>query len=127
MVGEVGFAQNEETGQRAHQVVVDPEAAHRVVHGRVDAHRDLVGVLVGDALVHLEEVAVHLAQRGNAEACSGVGEIEVDASASRTHAATLVAHALGSARRDVARGEVAVAGIETLQVVVALGGWDLCR
>jgi hypothetical protein len=40
------------------QVVVDPQPAHRVVRGGVDAHRGLVRVLPGDALVHLEQVAV---------------------------------------------------------------------
>ena len=81
VVGEVGLAEHEQAGDGAHQVVVDPEAAHGVVDGRVDAHRDLVGVLVGDALVHVEEVAVALADRRLAEAADGVGEVEVDAEA----------------------------------------------
>ena len=65
VVGEVRLAEHEQAGDRAHQVVVDPEPAHRVVHGGVDPHRDLVRVLVGDPLVHLEEVAVLLLDRAS--------------------------------------------------------------
>ena len=39
VVGEVGLADHEQAGDRGLQVVVDPQAAHRVVDGRVDAHR----------------------------------------------------------------------------------------
>ena len=60
MVGEVRLAEHVEAGHVAHQVVVDPEPTHRVVDGRVDAHRHHVRVLAGDALVHLDEVAVAL-------------------------------------------------------------------
>ena len=60
LVGEVRLAEHEQPGQVAHQVVVDPQPAHRVVDGGIDAHRHDVRVLVGDALVHLEEVAVAL-------------------------------------------------------------------
>ena len=60
VVGEVRLAEHVQAGDVAHQVVVDPQAAHRVVDGGVDAHGDVVRVLAGDALVHLEEVAVAL-------------------------------------------------------------------
>ena len=46
VVGEVGLPEDEEPGQVGHQVVVHPEPAHRVVDGREDPHRHLVGVLV---------------------------------------------------------------------------------
>ena len=54
-----------------------------------------------------------------------VGEVEVHAQAAGADAAALVAHRLGRARRDVARREVAEAGIPALEVVVALGLGDL--
>ena len=57
-----------EPGHVAHQVVVDPEPAHRVVDRGVDPHRHAVRVLAGDALVHLEEVAVALLDHVVAEA-----------------------------------------------------------
>ena len=58
VVGEVRLAEHEQAGDGAHQVVVHPQAAHRVVDGGVDAHRHLVRVLAGDPLVHVEQVAV---------------------------------------------------------------------
>ena len=60
MIGEIGFADHVQPGDRAHQVVIDPQASHRVVDSRIDAHRDLVGILVRDALIHLEEIAISL-------------------------------------------------------------------
>src|SRR6185436_18452709 len=55
-----------------------------------------------------------------AEPLDGVREIEVDRQAALADAASLVAHALGVARRDVARHQVAEARILALEVVVAL-------
>ncbi len=127
MVGEVGLAEDEQAGDVRHQVVIDPQAAHGVVQGGVDAHRLLVAVFAGDALVHLEEVAVFLLDLGLAEAADGVGEIEVDAAAARADAAAVVARFLGRARGDVARRQVAVARVLALQVIVALALRDLAR
>ena len=56
VVAEVGLTGAVQTGDGGHQLVVDPQATHRVVAGRVDAHRHFVRVLAGDALVHLEQV-----------------------------------------------------------------------
>ena len=58
VVGEVGLAEHEQTGDGAHQVVVHPEAAHGVVRSWVDAHGRLVGALRGDLVVNVEEVSV---------------------------------------------------------------------
>ena len=110
-----------------HQVVVDPQPAHRVVHGRVDPHRHLVRVLVGDPLVHLEEVAVLRLDGLAAEPLDGVGEVEVDAEPARADAAALVADLLGGAGGDVAGDEVAEGRVLPLQVVVALVLGDLVR
>ena len=117
---EVGFAEDEEAGEVAHAVVIDPEAAHGVVGGGVDAHRHLVGVLVGDLLVHLEEVAVTLADLVFAEALDRIGKVEIDAAAAGADAAIVVALLFGGAGGDVAGGEVAEGGVLALQVVVAL-------
>ncbi len=48
VVGEVGFTENEAARNRGHQIVVHPEAAHGIVDGREDAHRNLVRVFVGN-------------------------------------------------------------------------------
>ena len=39
VIREVGFAEDVQAGDGAHQVVVDPQAAHRVVDRRIDPHR----------------------------------------------------------------------------------------
>src|SRR5690606_17091046 len=78
-----------------------------------------------DALVHLEEVAVALADGLLAEPFDGVGEVEVDAEAARSDAAPVVARLLGRARGDVARREVPEARVFALEVIVALGLGDL--
>ena len=88
VVGEVRLAEHEQPGQVAHQVVVDPQPAHRVVDGGVDAHRHVVRVLVGDAVVHLEEVAVALLDHVACPRRSiDVGEVEVRAVLQRPDAA----------------------------------------
>jgi hypothetical protein len=95
------------------------------MHGRVDAHRHLVRILRRDALVHLEQVAVALADPVLAEALDRVGEVEIHAAATRSNAATVVARFLGRARRDIARREIAEAGVLPLEVVVAIGLGDV--
>ncbi len=97
------------------------------MHGRVDAHRRLVRVLGGDVGVHVEEVAVLLADIAFAAVADGVGEVEVDAAAALADAAALVAHLLGRARRDVARRQVAETRVFALQIIVAVAFGDLGR
>ena len=127
VVGEVGLADREQARDGGLEVVVDPQPAHRVVHGGVDPHRHLVRVLGGDPLVHLEEVAVLLLDRRPAQPRDGVGEVEVDALAAGAHAAALVADVLRGAGGDVAGDEVAEGRVDPLQVVVALVLGDLAR
>ena len=49
---------HEQAGEVAHQVVVNPKAAHGVVERRINPHRHFVRIFAGDLLVHVEEVAV---------------------------------------------------------------------
>ena len=95
--------------------------------GGVDAHRDLIGILGRDALVHLEQVAVARLDDLDAEALDRVLEIEVDRQAGVADAVAFVGLLLGRPRRDVAGHEVAEARIAALEVVVALGFWNLIR
>ena len=131
MVGEVRLAGDEQPGDVGLQVVVDPQAAHRVVDGGVDAHGDLVGVLPGDLRVHVEQVAVLLGDRLGAHPLEGVGEVEVDPTAEvadqRADTAALVADVLRLSRRDVAGDEVAERGVDPLEVVVAVLLGDVAR
>ena len=95
------------------------------MRSRIDAHGNLIGIFSGDALVHLEEVAIAFGDLGGTEALDAVGEIEIHTEAARADAATFVALALGSARGDVARNKVAETRVAALEVVVALGFRDL--
>ena len=58
VIREVRFAQDEQSGNRALQIVIDPQSTHRVVHGRINSHRDVVRILGSDLLIHVEEIAV---------------------------------------------------------------------
>ena len=79
MVREVALADCEQTGDRCLELVVYPDAAHCVVDSRINHHRvvvlhavdfvcKLARIYVGDLLVHVEEVAVALADYVDAEA-----------------------------------------------------------
>ena len=127
VVGEVRLADRVQPGDRGHQVVVDPQAAHRVVGRGVDAHRHAVRVVAGDARVHLEEVPVAGADDRLAEPPDRLREVQVDAVVARPDAVAGVDHALGGARGHVARDEVAERRVAALQVVVALVLGDLVR
>ena len=65
------------------------------MHGGIDAHGLAVRVLVSDALVHLEEIAVALTNGRLAKPLDGIGEIEIHATSSGSHSAPLVADLLG--------------------------------
>ena len=93
--------------------------------GGIDPHRHLVGVFGGDALVHLEQVAVARLDDLDAEPFDRFLEVEIDRQPGLADAVALVGLLLGGARRDVARHEVAEARIAPLEVVVALGFGDL--
>ena len=125
VVGEVGLAEHVEAGHVAHQVVVDPEPTHRVVDGGVDAHGELVRVLVGDALVHLEEVAVALLDHVAAQTLDRAGEVEVGTVLQRADTPSGVHLVLDRPRRDVAGDEVAERRVPPLEEVVALALGDL--
>ena len=127
MVGEVGLADAVQPGHRSHQVVVHPEAAHRVVDGRVDTHGLLVRILTGDPVVHVEQVPV--LGRDGFQAVTGDGrrEVQVHAILQRADAAPFVTHCLSVAGRYVSGHQVAEGRVLTLQVVVALDFRDVTR
>ena len=131
VVAEVALANSKEAGDRGLQLVVHPDAAHRVVDGGVDHHGlvvlhavDLVGEVagidVGDLFVHIKEVAVALLHGVEAEAVDGLGEVEEHSQAGVVHAEALVAALLGSTTGHVTGHEVTEGGIAALQIVVAV-------
>ena len=76
MVREVGLTDGVESRDGCLKIVVNPDAAHRVVDGRVDHHRLLPRAYVIDLEVHVEEVAVTLLYPLVSEALDGIGEVE---------------------------------------------------
>jgi hypothetical protein len=46
MIGKVRFPQDVQTRDITHQVIVNPETTHRVVHRWINAHRSFVAVVV---------------------------------------------------------------------------------
>src|SRR5947209_1642767 len=86
----------------------------------INTHRYLVWILIGDALVHLKQVPVALADHAGAEALDGIREVEVHAEAGFPDSPALVADFLCCARGDVARRQVAETGILSLQKIVPL-------
>ena len=131
VVREVALADGEQTCDRGHQLIIDPDATHCVVDSGVDHHRvvvshavDLVGLLagvnVGDLLVHVEEVAVALTDNVDAEAVDRLREVEEHSQTGVVHAEALVATLLSGARSHVTGNEVTEGGIAALQIVVAV-------
>ena len=108
VIREVCLARRVQTRNARLQFVVDPQPTHRVVRGRIDAHRHVVGVLAGDALVHFKEVAVALLHHVATKAIDRGREVEVDTVLQRPNTLTFVNESLGGTRRDVARGKVSV-------------------
>jgi hypothetical protein len=127
VVGEVGFADAVETGNGRHEIVIDPEASHGVVEGRVDTHRNLIRVLARDPLIHVEEIAIPLTDNVAAEAIDGVAEVEVDAEPGLSDTESRVTGLFRSPGRDVARGKVTEARILSLEIVVAFIFGNLVR
>ena len=78
VVGEVALADGEEALDGGLELVVYPDTAHGVVGGGEDHHRGLVGVVVGDHLVHVEEVAVAVGHSVLAQTVDGIFEVEVN-------------------------------------------------
>ncbi len=89
--------------------------------GGVDPHRDDVGILAGDPVVHLEQVAVLLLDDVSPVSGDGIGEVEIDAVLERADAHALIDNGLGVAGGDVARDQVAERRVLLFEVVVALG------
>ncbi len=107
VIGKIRFADDEQTGDVAHQIVINPQSAHRVMDGGINSHRNFVGIFAGDLFVNLKQISVTLADCLFAETLDRVREIEINTATARADATAFVADFLGRARRDVARRKIA--------------------
>ncbi len=87
-------------------------------------HRGLVGVVVRNHLIHVEEVSVAVTYDIGTEAVDSILEVEVNGVAC-TYAEAGVAALFGGARSDVAGAEVTEGGIAALEVEVAVFVGDI--
>ena len=103
VIGKVRFADDVQAGNIAHQIIVHPEPAHRVMDRGINPHRALVGIFGGDLFVNVKQVAVAFADCVFAETRDRIREIEVNAATAFADAAAFIANFLGGPRRDIAR------------------------
>ena len=120
MVREVGLTEHVQTGDGGHQVVVHPQTTHGVVRSGINHHRLLVGVHVGNLLVHLEEVAVLAVNPLLAHAVDGILEVKEHAAAGVSHTTLVVASLLGCTGGNITRSQVTEGGVLALQIIVAI-------
>ena len=125
MVVVAHLAADEQAGDRGALVVVGPQPAHREVRAGGDAHGHRVRIFVGGFPIELKQVAVALGDDVAAQPIEGITKVEVDAVVQRADAVAGVDLLASGPRRDVARRQVAVAGVLALQVVVAIGLGDV--
>src|SRR5207302_3774355 len=86
MIGKVRFADDEKAGDIAHQIVIHPEPAHRVMDRGINSHRNLVSIFTGDFLVNFKQISVAFADRLFAEPFDRVGKIEINTAPAGTDA-----------------------------------------
>ena len=94
---------------------------------RVDHHRRLVGIVVGDLFVHLEEVTVACFYHILPETLDGAGEVEEDCQPRIVDTEASVTAFLSSTACYVTRDEVTESRIAALEVVVTVFFLDLRR
>src|ERR1700730_1431920 len=106
-------------------MIINPQSAHRVMGSWIDPHRHRVCIFSGNSLIDVEQIAVLLTNRFEAEPVDRIRKVQVHALAVRTHAASLVAYFLRIPRRDVSGNQVAEAWVTILEVVVTLSFGDI--
>ena len=94
VIREVRFTQHMKARQGAHEVVIHPEAAHRVVNGRIDSHGSFIWVLTRYALVHVEKIAVALIDDLLTQTFDRLRKIQINAQAG-SYTEAFVAYGFG--------------------------------
>ena len=111
VIGEVSLADRIKPRDRRHQVVIHPQAAHRVVNRRIDSHWNFVRILARNPFVHIEQISIPLTDTLFAETFDGVGKVEVNAETAFPDALAFVAYSLCIARCHITRYQIPEAGI----------------
>ena len=127
MVGEVSLPDSKEPWYGGHQLVVYPNSTHRVVDSRVDHHRRLVGIIVGNLFVHLEEVPIASLYNVLTETLDSRREVQEDSQPSVIHTIASVTTLLSRTASHVTRDEITEGWITTLEVIVTIFLLDLGR
>ena len=91
-----------------------------------DHHRSLVGVVIGNHLIHVEEVSVAVADNVGSQTVDGILEVQINGVAG-SYTVAGVAAFLGCTRGDVAGAEVTEGGIAAFQIEVAVLVGDVGR
>ena len=120
VIGKIRFADYKEPGHIAHQVVINPETAHRVVNGGVNSHRHFIGVFAGDLFVNFKQISIPFADGVFPEALNRIGKIEINAAPAGANTAAFVANFLRRARGNIARSKIAVTRIFSLEIIIAI-------
>ena len=115
------------SADRAHQVVVHPQATHGVMRRWVDSHWHLAGILGRDLLIHVKKVAVSLLEGVLAQPLDRIRKTQVHPPARRSDAASFVTDLLGATGGNIAGREVAETWVLSFQIVVAFLLGDLIR
>ncbi len=120
MVREVGLTDGVESRDGCLKIVVNPDATHGVVDGRINHHRLLPRAYVIDLEVHVEEVAVTLLYPLMTETLDGIGEVEEHSETGLVDTESGVTSLLGRTGSHVTRNEVTERRITTLEIVVTI-------
>ena len=91
VIVEVSLTDSEQTRNRSHQLIINPQTTHRVVQCRIDHHWCLIRIIVGNLLVHIEQVTIFLLNYLFTQAVDGVREIQEDSQTCVVHTVTSVA------------------------------------
>ena len=116
---EIGLPEHKQSRNRAHQVVIHPQAPHRVVRRGIDAQGRGDRIFAGDARIHLQQVAVAALDRLPTVAADRLRQIQVHPAAARPHATALQAQLPGAAGGHITGHHVAVGGVLAFQEVIA--------
>ncbi len=120
MVREVGLTDGVKSRNGCLKIVVNPDAAHCVVDGRIDHHRLLPRAYIIDLEVHVEEVAVTLLYPLMTETLDGVREIEEHGETGLVDTESSVTSLLGRTGSHVTRNEVTERRVTALEIVVTI-------